>query len=143
MNADNTMADRPDLCDLTADEIAPLERLFDPLTPDTWRDFARSHYLTLRTLFAGQQTDADLAGLAMQLTKGIATDLGGSQPYISVGSQLMASARSRQVIELCNKGKSYSEVARLVGKITEPRVRQIERAWRQEQRSLRQGKLDL
>ncbi len=135
--------ERPDLCDLTADDIAPLERLFDPLTPDTWRDFARSQYLTLRTLFAGQQSDVDLAGLAMQLTMGIAADIGGTQPYIPVGSQLMSSAKARKVIELCSQGKSYAEVARLVGDITESRVRHIERAWRQEQRALRQGKLDL
>lgn len=139
----NRMAERPDLCDLTADDIAPLERLFDPLTPDTWRDISRSQYLTLRTLFADQQPATELAELAIQLTRGIAIDIGGTQPYIPVGSQLMSSAKARRVIELCNQGKSYPEVARLVGDITEPRVRQIERAWRQEQRALRQGKLDL
>lgn len=139
----NRMAERPDLCDLSADDIAPLERLFDPLTPDTWRDFARSQYVTLRTRFAGQQTDAEMAELAMLLTKGIATDIGGTQPYIPVGSQLMSSTKAGRVIELCNAGKSYAEVARLVGDITESRVRHIERAWRQEQRALRQGTLDL
>ena len=136
-------ADRRDLSDLTADEIAPLERLFDPLTPDTWRDLAHSQYLTLRTLFAGQQADADLAALAMELTKGIATDMGGTQPYIQAGSQLLASARARKVIELRNQGKSYREVAQLCGKISEARVRQIENEWVREQRALRQGSLDL
>lgn len=139
----NRMAERPDLSDLTADDIAPIERMFDPLTPDTWRNFARSQYITLRTLFADQQPASDLAQLAMLLTKGIATDEGGTQPYIPVGNQLMQSARVRRVIELCNMGKSYADVAREVGNITESRVRNIERAWRQEQRSLRQGKLDL
>jgi len=137
------LAQRPDLCDLNADAIAPIERLFDPLTPDSWRDLASSLYVSLRTLLAGQQSDDQLAQLAMQLTRGIAMDLGGSQPYISVGSQLMTSARARKVIDLCSRGKSYAEVARLVGNITEPRVRQIERAWRAEQRALRQGTLDL
>ena len=140
---ENRMAERPDLCDLTAEEIAPIERLFDPLTPDTWRSFARSQYITLRTLFADHQPDAELAQLAMLLTKGIAADEGGTQPYISVGSQLMQSARVRRVVGLCNEGKSYAEVARLVGNITESSVRRIERAWRHEQRALRQGKLDL
>lgn len=143
MTDQDRMAHRPDLCDLTADAIAPIERLFDPLTPDSWRDLASSLYVSLRTLLEGQKPDAELAQLAMQLTRGIAADLGGSQPYISVGSQLMTSARARKVIELCSRGKSYAEVARLVGNITEPRVRQIERAWRNEQRALRQGKLDL
>ena len=139
----NRMAERPDLADLTAAEIAPIEQQFDPLTPDTWRNFARSLYITLRTLFADQHTDANLALLAMLLTKGIATDEGGTQPYIPVGSLLMQSARVHRVVELCASGKSYAEVARLVGNITEPRVRHIERAWRQEQRALRQGTLDL
>ncbi|MDD5031175.1 MAG: Mor transcription activator family protein [Rhodoferax sp.] len=137
------MAERPDLCDLTAADIAPLESLFDPLTPDTWRAFARSQYITLRTLFADQQPAADLAQLALQLTKGIAIDEGGSQPYIPVGAQMMQSARVRRIIDLCNAGKGYADVAREVGNITEARVRNIERAWRQEQRALRQGKLDL
>lgn len=135
--------DRLDLSDLTADEIVPLERLFDPLTPDTWRDLARSQYLTLRTLFAGKHAAADLATLAMELTKGIAADMGGTQPYIQAGSQLLASARARKVIELRNQGKSYREVAQLCGKITEARVRQIEGEWVREQRALRQGSLDL
>jgi len=139
----NRMAERPDLCDLTAEDIAPLERLFDPLTPETWRDFARSLYLTLLTLFADSQKSEDLAEMAMQLTRGIASDMGGAQPYIPVGSQMTISARMRRVIDLCATGKSYADVARIVGNITESRVRHIERAWRQEQRALRQGKLDL
>lgn len=139
----NRMADRPDMSSLTAADMAPLERLFDPLTPDTWRDLARSQYLTLRTLFAGRHADADMAELAMQLVKGIATDLGGTQPYISVGSQLMMSERVRRVISLLNQGLGYAEVARQCGRITEARVRQIERAWTNEQRALRQGQLDL
>lgn len=143
MIPEDRMSERPDLSDLTADDIAPLERLFDPLTPDTWRDLARSQYLTLRTLFLGQHADTDLATLAMQLTKGIATDLGGTQPYISVGSQLMMSERVRKVIGLLNQGVSYVDVAKQCGKITESRVRQIERAWTNEQRALRQGTLDL
>lgn len=135
--------DRLDLSDLTAAEIAPLERLFDPLTPETWRDLARSQYLTLRTLFAGRHADADLAALALELTKGIATDMGGTQPYIQAGSQLLASARARKVIALRNQGKSYREVAQLCGKISEARVRQIENEWVREQRALRQDSLDL
>lgn len=135
--------ERPDLSELKAEEIAPLERLFDPLTPDTWRDLARSLYLTLRTLFAARQADADMAALALELTKGIAADMGGTQPYIQAGSQLLASARARRVIELRNQGVSYRDVAQQCGKISEARVRQIENEWVREQRASRQGSLDL
>lgn len=140
---DTLLATRPDLSDLSAEDLVPLERLFGPLTPDTWRDLARSHYLTLRTLYAGAQPDADLAALAMVLVRGIAADLGGTQPYIQAGSQLLASARARKVVELRSRGLSYREVAHQCGKITEARVRQIETAWVREQRALRQGALDL
>jgi hypothetical protein len=136
-------AERPDLSDLTADQIAPLERLFDPLTPDTWRDFARSQYVTLLVIPNLDMDDTKRAELAMALTKGIASDMGGSQPYIQSGSQLLASARARRVIELRQQGVSYREVAQLCGKITEGRVRQIETEWVRAQRAARQGQLDL
>lgn len=135
--------DRPDLSDLKAEDVAPLERLFDPLTPDTWRDLARSLYLTLRTVLASRHADADIAALALELTKGIACDMGGTQPYIQAGSQLLASARARRVIELRNQGVSYRDVAQQCGKISEARVRQIENEWVREQRAARQGSLDL
>ena len=135
--------ERPDLSNLKMEDIAPLERLFTPLTPESWRDLARSQYVTLRTLFAGRHADGDLAALAFELTRGIAMDLGGTQPYISAGNQLLASARAQKVIDLLNQGKSYREVASLCGKISEPRVRQIEAEWVHTQRALRQGTLDL
>ena len=135
--------ERPDLSELTADELAPLERLFGPLTPETWRDFARSLYVTLRTLLAGRNGDAAFAALAMELTRGIAADMGGAQPYIPVGAQLLNSARVRRVVDLLDQGKSYAEVAQLCGKISERRVRNIQAAWLREQRAARQGRLDL
>lgn len=139
----HALAERLDVSELDAEEILPLERLFDPLTPDTWRDFALSHYVTLKALFSGRFGDGELAALAMELTKGIAADLGGTQPYIQAGRELLASARAKRVIELREQGKSYQEVAALCGKITERHVRQIESAWVREQRAQRQGQLDL
>ena len=135
--------ERPDLSELTAEELAPLERLFDPLTPETWRDFARSLYVTLRFLLAGRNGDAAFAALAMELTRGLAADLGGTQPYIPAGAQMLAGARVRRVVELLNQGKTYAEVAQLCGKISERRVRNIQAAWLREQRAARQGRLDL
>ena len=140
---DELESERPDLSDLTADEIAPLERLFDPLTPDTWRDLALSHYVTLRMVLRADKTDAELATMAMALTRGIAADMGGSQPYIQAGSQLLASARARRVVSMLEQGKRYREIAAACGKITESRVRQIEKEWLREQRAARQGTLDL
>ena len=80
--------------------------------------------------------------LAVALTMGIAQDLGGTQPYIPVGAEVMTSARTQKVIELLRKGKSYKDVAAGTG-ITASRVRNIERAWRQEQMVLNQRSLDL
>jgi len=137
------LIERPDMTDLTGEQIAPLERLFDPLMPDTWRDFALSHYLTLQALFGGRFPDTELAALSVELSKGIAADLGGTQPYIQAGRELLASKRARRVIELLQAGKSYPDVAAACGKITERHVRQIEKVWLDEQRRLRQGRLDL
>ncbi len=51
-------------------------------------------------------------------------------------------ARTRRVIELLNQGVPYKEVADATG-ITTSRVRNIERAWRQEQMAARQSVLPL
>ena len=73
---------------------------------------------------------------------GLAQDLGGTQPYIPVGADVMSSTRTRRVIELLNQGVPYKEVADATG-ITTSRVRNIERAWRQEQMAARQSVLPL
>lgn len=134
---------RLDLSDLTADQLQPLEGMMTPTWPDTWRDLATSHYVTLLSAPGSDQVPSQaLAGLAVALTMGIAQDLGGTQPYIPVGADVMSSARTRRVIELLAQRKSYKEVADATG-ITASRVRNIERAWRQEQIARRQGVLDL
>lgn len=135
--------DRLELSDLTAQQIEPLERLFSPQTPDTWRDLARSQYVTLLAMPHLDLDDAKRAELAMALTRGIASDMGGTQPYIQSGSQLLASARAKKVIELLQTGMSYKEVAYQCGKISDGRVRQIEAEWVRAQRAARQLKLDL
>lgn len=137
------MFNRLDLIDLTAEQLAPLEALMAPAWSDTWRDLATSHYVTLLSdpFFAGFAPD-DLARRAVALTMGIAQDLGGTQPYIPVGADMMNNARTRRVIELLGCGRSYKDVAGACG-ITASRVRNIERAWRREQMALRQGVLPL
>lgn len=135
--------ERLDICQLNPAQIAPLEALFADSWPDTWRELATSHYVTLLSAPGSDAVaQTHLAKLAVALTMGIAQDLGGTQPYIPVGAEVMTSARTQRVIELLRKGKSYREVATIIG-ITASRVRNIERAWRHEQMSLAQGKLDL
>lgn len=137
------MFDRLDLSDLTASQIAPLEALMPPVWPDTWCDLATSCYVTLLSAPGSAAVPAaSLARLAVALAMGVAQDMGGTQPYIPVGAEMMNSARARRVIELRGQGMPYKDVADATG-ITVSRVRNIERAWRCEQFELRQGRLSL
>lgn len=135
--------ERLDITQLKVEQIEPLESLFTPSWSETWRDLATSQYLTLLSAPGSSAVaQTQLAALAVALTVGIAQDLGGTQPYIPVGAEVMTSARTQKVIELLRKGKSYKDVAAGTG-ITASRVRNIERAWRQEQMVLNQRSLDL
>lgn len=135
------MFERIDLSQLTQEQLAPLEALMPPGWPVTWRDLATSHYLTL--LSAPDAGEPEVAArMAVALTLGIAQDLGGSQPYIPVGADVMSSARARRVIELLGQRMSYKQAADATG-LTESRVRQIESEWRKQQMQLRQGQLQL
>ena len=46
---------------------------------------------------------------------GVAQDMGGTQPYIPVGADMMNSARARRVIELLGQGMPYKDVADATG----------------------------
>ncbi len=137
------MFDRLDLAALSSAQIAPLEALMGADWPDTWRDLATSHFVTLVSApGAGTVEPVALAQLAVALTLGIAQDLGGSQPYIPVGAMLAASAKARRAMELLGQRASYRQVADATG-LTESRVRQIEAEWRRQQIAARQGSLQL
>ena len=137
------MFKRLSLTDLTPAQIAVLDALIPPAWPETWRNFATSHFVTL---LSAPGADAvalgHLAHLALALTLGIAQDEGGTQPYIPVGADVMGSARARRVIELLGQRLSYKQVADLTG-ITASQVRKIQRAWRHAQAAARQGQLPL
>ena len=106
------MFDRKDITELTREQIAPLESLMAPEWSDTWRELATSHYITLISApGAGAVAVESLAQLAVALTMGLAQDLGGTQPYIPVGADVMSSTRTRRVIELLQSGMHYKEVA--------------------------------
>ena len=137
------MFDRLDLAALSSAQIAPLDALMGADWPDTWRDLATSHFVTLVSApGAGTVEPVALAQLAVALTLGIAQDLGGSQPYIPVGAMLAASAKARRAMELLDQRASYRQVADATG-LTESRVRQIEAEWRRQQIAARQGSLQL
>ena len=137
------MFERLDLVDMTPAQIAPLESLMPAAWPDTWRELATSHFITLVSApGAGAVEPTHLARLAVALTLGIAQDLGGTQPYIPVGAMLAASAKARRAMELLEQRASYKQVADATG-LTESRVRQIELEWRKQQMALRQGQLPL
>ena len=137
------MFKRIDLSQLTQEQLAPLEALMPPGWPDTWRELATSHYVTLISAPGADAVElSSLANLAIALTLGIAQDLGGTQPYIPVGADVMSSARARRVVDLLKQGQSYRQVADATG-LTESRARQIESEWRKQQMALRQGQLQL
>lgn len=137
------MFERLGLTELRPEQIAPLDTLFSPEWPDVWRELATSHFITLMSAPGSQSVaPSALAQLAMALTLGIAQDLGGSQPYIPVGSMLASNAKARRVIEMRAQGASYRDVAIATG-LTESRVRQIEAEWQRQQMAQRQGRLPL
>lgn len=137
------MFERMDIAGMTATQVQPLEALIPPGWPDTWRELATSQYVTLISAPGAESVDASsLASLAIALTLGIAQDLGGTQPYIPVGAEVMSSARARRVVDLLKLGQGYRQVADTTG-LTESRVRQIESEWRKQQVALRQGQLQL
>ena len=137
------MFERIDLSQLTQEQLAPLEALIPPGWPDVWRELATSHYVTLISAPGADAVELfSLANLAIALTLGVAQDLGGTQPYIPVGAEVMSSARARRVIDLLKQGLGYRQAADATG-LTESRVRQIESEWRKQQMALRQGQLQL
>ena len=141
---DCLMNQRPDLSAISGAQLAPLEALFAPEWPQTWRDLCRSHYITLLHL-AGQPDAAQaqhLARQALALTRGLAQDLGGQPVYIPVGVALCSAARAQRVAAALRQGASYASVAR-AERLTERRVRQIEAAWRAAEMQKRQGRLPL
>lgn len=135
------MHERRDWSQLTSAELAPLEALMQPSWSEAWRDLATSFYVTLICLpGATPAQHPQLAQMAVQLLMGVAQDLGGSQPYIAVGVDVVSSARFQKVVALLQQGMSYKAVAKACS-ITVGHVRRIESAWRQEQWAARQQSL--
>jgi hypothetical protein len=137
MGASDLETGRPDLADLAPAEIGPLEALIAGF-PAVWQDLARSHYCTLLGCFLpgprARVPDrlAELARLAADLARGIATDLGGVQVYIPVGAFFAAGGKAARVVQAWRAGQPWAVIAR-TEHITDRRAQQIVAAWRREQ----------
>ena len=109
-----------DLSRLTSDDIAPLERALPEHFNDSWRDFARSLYLTL---FHLPDPLPPRATLATELVLGIARDLGGSQPYMAAG-HFVAAAERAAAVKREFRGNNHHQLAVKYG-VSDSRIRQI------------------
>jgi Mor family transcriptional regulator len=137
------MFERVELAELPAARLLPLDQAMPQDWPETWRELATSLFVTLLCApGSGHVPGEALAHLAMAQVLGIAQDMGGTQPYIPVGSMLAASARARRAMDMRARGASYQQAAAATG-LTESRIRKIESEWRREQMALRQGRLAL
>lgn len=129
----NDLIDRLDLSDLSAEQIEPLESRMAPEWSETWRELARSQFVTLLSLPQAGSPEA-CADQAVALTLGIAQDIGGAQHYIQAGTALLRNRRAQRVMHLLGDGMGYADVARACG-LSDSRVRRIEQAFRRAQRA--------
>jgi len=138
---DLLMAERPDLHELRSEQIAPIEARTAGW-PESWRDIARSLYVTLVSRADPLAMD-QAAGLAVELMMGVAADMPGAQPYINCGSELRRSGVAARVMGLLREHRQdYDRVAKLV-RLSPRHVRRIESSWLRAERARRQGELAL
>lgn len=141
VDLDLLLADRPDLAELSGEQIAPIEARTAGW-PDSWRDIARSLFVTLVSR-ADALAPVAAAELAVELMLGLAADLGGSQPYINQGADIQRSGMAARVIALLGQQRQdYDRVAQLVG-MSVRHVRRIEARWLRAERARRQRVLEL
>lgn len=134
-------AERPDLAELTPEQLAPMELRVSGW-PESWRELARSLYITLAFGRVGM-AEADAAHLAADLMLGIAADVGGLQMYINQGADIQRSAMAARIIRLLAEHRQdYVAVAKLVGQ-SDRHIRRIEQRWLRAERARRQGELPL
>ncbi|MBE2242449.1 MAG: transcriptional regulator [Burkholderiaceae bacterium] len=112
--------DRRRLQDMTAAELAPLERLLDPQYPERLADVATVLYIELLN---HAHTVEAAAPLALALTEAVRDELGGQRMYVTKGLQLTLSKRDMEIYDAFN-GRNQHLVARQFN-LCEERVRQI------------------
>jgi Mor family transcriptional regulator len=82
-----------------------------------------------------------LAELAVGQVDRVAMKLGGSGFYLPKGIGAKMSARDREIVQAFN-GRNKHQLARLHG-VSEMRIDQILKKWRQDEFAKKQGRLDL
>jgi Mor family transcriptional regulator len=129
--------------ELTVEQIAPLEALFDEGYPERLREMALYLYLELvedDDLVAAHGAQR-LAQLALDQTERLCQELGGESFYMHRAVRYKLSRRDRQIIKE-HRGNNTHLLARKYG-LTEMRIRQIVNAWEEQERARRQGSLPL
>ena len=122
---------------VTAAQMAELEGAMQNDFPDSWRDFARSHFVTL--LQQGM-TPAQGVPLALELARGVGRDLGGLQPYIASGAKVAENNRLDAVVREFN-GKNVRALALKHG-VGERNIRRMLERDRQRRRDALGGHID-
>ena len=124
------------ICNLAREQVAPLDAILPKLAPDVWREIALSVFVTLLSNKNWREMPEEQ--LALKSMEGVAIDLGGQQPYIPTGDNLVrADWRRKKVLEMLAEGVAYADAGRAVG-ITESRVRKIQAVERRKQKSTAQ-----
>jgi Mor family transcriptional regulator len=133
----------PDLFAADAETLAPLaEAMPDGLHP-TLREMCEEMFLHLledEELVGLLEADR-LAELVVGLVDRVAMKLGGSGFYLPKGIGCKLSARDREIVQAYN-GRNKHLLARQ-HKVSEVRIDQILKKWRQDEFARKQGKLDL
>ena len=91
---------RPDISRVTSAELAPIEALLTADWCDVWRDFARSYYRTLIIQPRYVEGHEEAAHLAVALLMDVVQNMGGTQPYITIGEPISEHEKSARVREL-------------------------------------------
>lgn len=123
---------------MTAKELAPLERLFEPQYPERLVEVATVLYI--EALNQGHEATA-AAQLALAQTEALRDELGGQRMYMTKGQALRLSKRDREIYAAFN-GRNLHVLARRY-QLCEERARQIVRKVQAADLAERQGQLSL
>lgn len=131
------------MAEITVEQVAPLEALFDEGYPERLREMALYLFLELvdvEALVAAHGTGR-LAQLALDQTERLCHELGGESFYMHRAIRYRLSKRDRQIVAE-HRGNNTHLLARKYG-LTEMRIRQIVSAWEEQERARRQWALPL
>lgn len=81
---------------VSAAELVPLERMFEPAYPEQLRDVATVLFVELQNLVAGPAMPPERTALA--LTEALSRELGGGSWYMNKGHLYRLSKRDEQIV---------------------------------------------